>query len=262
MGRNLHEIMHSLPQDRQQAIANRSRQLIAEAESTVLPEEQQKILLAIHNRYPNYLNSSELATKLDLDYSLTVYSMKEIEKLGYINCLNARDYNLPYELVGSLTPKGKVFVENPEKLIMPESEPKYDLRGAYIAGGVGNIGNGNQNGGIINNYGNHAKEEIADLISALREQAQHFPSEQKEDALDELDSLDLELSSNSDIHKISRRLKRLRRAAIAVAAIVGGTATFSGDVNTFTDNVVKLTETLGIPIEQIQPGERSSDIAP
>ena len=45
MGRNLNEIMQSLPHDRQQAIVERSRQLTAEVEATVLTAEQQDILL-------------------------------------------------------------------------------------------------------------------------------------------------------------------------------------------------------------------------
>lgn len=38
-----------------------------------------------------------------------------------------------------------------------------------------------------------------------------------------------------------------------VGALAGGAASFSGDLNTFTGNVIELTETLGIPIEQVQP---------
>jgi hypothetical protein len=38
----------------------------------------------------------------------------------------------------------------------------------------------------------------------------------------------------------------------AIGTIASGAAAVSGDVSTFTGNVIELTEQLGIPIEQVQ----------
>ena len=58
-----------------------------------------------------------------------------------------------------------------------------------------------------------------------------------------------------DSGRIGRRLKRLAAIATTVGALAGGAATFSSDVNTFTGNVLELTETLGIPVEQVKPSQ-------
>ena len=43
--------------------------------------------------------------------------------------------------------------------------------------------------------------------------------------------------------------------ATTVGALAGGAATFSGNLNTFTGNVIELTETVGIPVEEVQPSQ-------
>ena len=58
-----------------------------------------------------------------------------------------------------------------------------------------------------------------------------------------------------DSGRIGRRLKRLAGIVTTVGALASGAATFSGDLNTFTGNVLELTETLGIPVEQVQPSQ-------
>lgn len=131
--------------------------------------------------------------------------------------------------------------------------PKYDLRGAQFAGGMAETVQGNQSGGTINNYGVKL-EEVARLLSALREQAQTFPDEYREDALDAINDLELDLKEASpDPNRIGRRLKRLAAAASAAGMIAGGAATFSSDVKNFASNVVELTEVLDVPIEFVQP---------
>ncbi|MFG6100551.1 pentapeptide repeat-containing protein [Leptothoe sp. ISB3NOV94-8A] len=131
--------------------------------------------------------------------------------------------------------------------------PKYDLRGAQFGGGyvAGNV-EGNQYGGIINNYGSNA-EDITCLLTALRDQAQDFPTEQKDDANDVLDDLERDLAEEQpDQGRIGRRLKRLVALGAAIGTLASGAAAVSGDVSTFTGNVIELTEQLGIPIEQVQ----------
>lgn len=120
---------------------------------------------------------------------------------------------------------------------------------------VGNIAGTNQGTmqAIQNIYGPSA-DEISRLISTLREQAEAFPADNKDEALDVLDDLEADIQKpEPDQNRIGRRLKRLVAIATAVGAIAGGAATFSGNLNDFTSNVIGLTETLGIPIEQVQP---------
>ncbi|MBE9068719.1 pentapeptide repeat-containing protein [Leptolyngbya cf. ectocarpi LEGE 11479] len=130
---------------------------------------------------------------------------------------------------------------------------KYDLRGAQFGGGyvAGNV-EGNQYGGVINNYGSNA-EDITRLLTALRDQAQTFPTDQKDDANDTLDDLERDLADEQpDQGRIGRRLKRLVALGAAIGTIASGAAAVSGDVSTFTGNVIELTQQLGIPIEQVQ----------
>lgn len=140
----------------------------------------------------------------------------------------------------------------------PMSEtPKYDLRGAQFGGGyvAGNV-EGNQYGGIINNYGSNA-EDITSLLTALRDQAQTFPTDQKDEANDVLDDLEHDLAEEQPNQgRIGRRLKKLVALGAAIGTIASGAAAVSGDVSTFTGNVIELTEQLGIPIEQVQPEQR------
>ena len=130
---------------------------------------------------------------------------------------------------------------------------KYDLRGAQFGGGyvAGNV-EGNQYGGTINNYGANT-EDITRLLTTLRDQVQTFPTDQKDDANDALDLLERDLKEEQpDQGRISRRLKKLIALGAAIGTIASGAATVSGDVSTFTGNVIELTEQLGIPVEQVQ----------
>ena len=132
---------------------------------------------------------------------------------------------------------------------------KYNLSHAQFAGGFAETVRGDQIGGTINNYG-ASLDDITRLITALREQAQTFPAEHKDEALDVLDDLEADIQKpEPDPGRIGRRLKRLAAIATAMSALAGGAATFSGDLNTFTGNVLELTETLGIPVERVQPSQ-------
>lgn len=129
---------------------------------------------------------------------------------------------------------------------------KFDLRGAQIAGGVAETVQGKQIGGTINNYGPNT-EDITRLLTALRDQAQTFPTDQKDDANDVLDDLERDLKEEQpDQNRIGRRLKKLVALGAAIGTIASGAAAVSGDVSTFTGNVIELTEQLGIPVEQVQ----------
>ena len=105
---------------------------------------------------------------------------------------------------------------------------------------------------IQNNYGSNV-EDITRLLTALRDQAQTFPTDQKDDANDALDLLERDLAEEQpDQGRIGRRLKKLAALGAAIGTIASGAAAVSGDVSTFTGNVIELTEQLGIPIERVQ----------
>ena len=133
--------------------------------------------------------------------------------------------------------------------------PKYDFRDAQFAGGFIETNRGTQYGGVINNYGSSA-EDITRLLSTLRDQAQAFPAEHKDQALDVITDLERDIQGpEPDAGRIGRRLKQLGAISVAVGGVTSGVATFSGDLNDFTGNVVELTEMLGVPIEQVQPNQ-------
>ncbi|MEM6254748.1 MAG: pentapeptide repeat-containing protein [Cyanobacteria bacterium P01_D01_bin.156] len=105
---------------------------------------------------------------------------------------------------------------------------------------------------IQNNYGPNT-ENITRLLTTLRDQAQTFPTGQKDDVNDALDLLEPELKAEQpDQNRISRQLKKLIALGTLITGLASGAAAVSGDVSTFTDNVIELTEKLGIPIEQVQ----------
>ncbi len=98
-------------------------------------------------------------------------------------------------------------------------------------------------------------DDITRLLANLRNMVQQFPEEQKDDVLMDLDDLesDLKIPEKQDPNRFGKRLKRLLAAGTAAGTIASGAATFSGDVKEFTDNVVELTQKLGIPVELVQP---------
>ncbi len=131
---------------------------------------------------------------------------------------------------------------------------KYDQRGAQFAGGFAETVNGNQIGGIINNYGQNT-DDILRLLTSLRDLSQSFPDDQKEKAQMALDGLEADLNKpeKPSPKRLGQWLKMLILAGTAAATFVEGAATFSGNVNEFTDNTSKLIETLGLSREDIQP---------
>jgi uncharacterized protein YjbI with pentapeptide repeats len=131
---------------------------------------------------------------------------------------------------------------------------KYDMRGAQFAGGFAETVQGNQVGGIINNYGQNA-DDVVRLLTSLRQLSQAFPEEQKADVLMELDDLERDLSKpeKPEPKRIGKRLQRLIATGAAAATLAGGAATFTGNVNDFTANVLELGEKIGLTRDAIQP---------
>ena len=122
-------------------------------------------------------------------------------------------------------------------------------------GPVGNVAGTNY--GSMTAYINQNSADINHLLTALRETAQQFPEAQRDEALMELDDLeaDLKAPEKQEPKRIGKRLQRLMAAGTAAATLAGGAATFSGNLNDFTTNVLDLTEKLGVPIELVQPNQ-------
>ncbi|PSN16168.1 hypothetical protein C7293_03880 [filamentous cyanobacterium CCT1] len=120
-------------------------------------------------------------------------------------------------------------------------------------GPVGNVAGTNQ--GQMTAYINQNNEAISQLIAALRASAHTFPTAQKDDVLMELDDLEGDLSKpeKQEPKRIGKRLQRLLAAGTAAATLAGGAATFAGDVNDFTANVLDLGEKIGLSRDAIQP---------
>ncbi|NEQ54105.1 MAG: pentapeptide repeat-containing protein, partial [Leptolyngbya sp. SIO3F4] len=119
--------------------------------------------------------------------------------------------------------------------------PEYNFSNAQFAGGFAETVQGDQVGGTINNYGPNA-EDITRLLTALRDQVQTFPTDQKDEANDAIDLLERDLAKpEPDQSRIGRRLKKL----VAISPLLT-------DLNDFATNVIELTEKLGIPMEQVQ----------
>ena len=158
------------------------------------------------------------------------------------------------------------------KALSQNQAPKYDLRGSQFAGGFAETVQGDQVGGTVQNfhgpvgnvagtnygsmtaYINQNADDISRLLTALRETAQQFPEAQKDEALMELDDLeaDLKAPEKREPKRIGKRLQRLIAAGTAAASVAGGAATFSGNINEFTGNVLELAEKVGLSRDAVQ----------
>ncbi|MBD1877221.1 hypothetical protein H6F75_27440 [Nodosilinea sp. FACHB-131] len=165
------------------------------------------------------------------------------------------------------------------KALSQNQAPKYDLRGAQFAGGFAETVQGNQIGGTVQNfhgpvgnvaganYGsmtahiNQNSNDITYLLTALREAAQQFPEEQKDEALMELDDLesDLKAPKKQEPKRIGKRLQRLIAMGTAAKTLASGAATFSGDINEFIGNVMELAEKVGLSQDAVQLQKEITD---
>jgi uncharacterized protein YjbI with pentapeptide repeats len=136
-----------------------------------------------------------------------------------------------------------------EKLAMASGDSSTHLN---FYGPTGNVAGTNY--GSMTAHINQNSDEIARLLMSLREKAQTFPQEQKEEALMEIDDLesDLQTPEKQDPKRIGKRLKRLIAAGTAAVAISGSVATASGHLNEFATNVLELGEKIGLMQEKIQ----------
>lgn len=133
---------------------------------------------------------------------------------------------------------------------------KYDLRGAKFGGGFAADG-GTQSGGTFNDYSITIGQNIDDierLISSLRENIQHFPEEQREDAEMELEDLEEEIKNPEKLNpkRFKKIIKGLLAAGGTATIVASGAVDVSENINQFTDNVTELGEKLEVPIEYIR----------
>ena len=103
------------------------------------------------------------------------------------------------------------------------------------------------------NYGSSV-EDIVRLLSALQEQVQTFPSKQREEAVELIEDVRADLSAPKlETSLIRQRLKQLATIAAAAGIAMSGLSNFTEDLNDFSRSFVDLTETIGIPIEEVLP---------
>jgi hypothetical protein len=139
--------------------------------------------------------------------------------------------------------------------IMPSADNQsksvnYSFGNSKWGGGFAAEG-GTQYGGTLNDFSQNISQnidEITSLIQSLRNTAQEFPTEEREQALVHLEDLE------EDIHQPEKRkpnrVKTRLTALLAIAIGVGGAVATATD---FTNNILELSEKLGVPIEMIRP---------
>lgn len=130
------------------------------------------------------------------------------------------------------------------------SASKYDFRGAQFGGGFAETVQGDQMG-TINNYKINY-EDIAQLLSTLRQKSYLLPINYKSEAASLIDSLDEDLKEiNPDSSKRATWIKRLVSIATAASIATGAAATSTENIDIFLNNSVKLAESLGVAVEEI-----------
>jgi uncharacterized protein YjbI with pentapeptide repeats len=126
---------------------------------------------------------------------------------------------------------------------MPEPQPTNQTiinNPQYIA--ALNTGSGTISD-VTQNIGSNL-DEITKLINALRETAQTFPEEQRQEAEGHLEDLGDDLKQTPSDRTI-RRIKATLATLFAIGCTIAGTADFS-------NNVLEISNKLGVPIVQAQ----------
>jgi hypothetical protein len=111
----------------------------------------------------------------------------------------------------------------------------------FVQSGSGSVSNFSQNIG-------QNVDEITRLINSLRDMAQEFPETKREEALVHLDDLqeDINTPDKRKPQRIKTHLVALLTFATMSAGVLAGTADFS-------NNVLELSEKLGVPIKLSHP---------
>ncbi|MEG5171998.1 hypothetical protein [Microcoleus sp. B3-D7] len=111
----------------------------------------------------------------------------------------------------------------------------------FVQSGSGTVSNFSQNIG-------QNVDELTRLINSLRDIAQTFPETEREEVLVHLDDLqdDINTPEKQKPQRIKLRLGRLFVIASTIAGVVAGSADFS-------NNLLELSEKIGVPIGLSQP---------
>ena len=159
-----------------------------------------------------------------------------------------------------LTSKGKVALDNHSLLLEEVAMSNNEYNFHAPVGSVNNQGTQSNVAGevkgkqVINDYSITIDKNIDDierLITLLRENIQHFPEIQREEAAIELDDLE-EYIQNPEKHNPKRFAKRLKGLLAAGTIAVTIASTAAEDLKKFSDNVEKLVKKLEVPIEFIK----------
>jgi hypothetical protein len=124
-----------------------------------------------------------------------------------------------------------------------ENQPTYQTTINAQTLGATHTGSGN-----ITNFAQNINSNINDvtqLINALREQIQTLPDEQRQEAQGHLADLEDDFQQPPN-ERTLRRIKSTLAALLAIGCVIAGTADFS-------NNVLEISNKLGIPIIQTQP---------
>ena len=93
---------------------------------------------------------------------------------------------------------------------------------------------------------------IKQAIGSLREWARDFPNICKEDAIDVIDDLQLDIQQNPpNQNRIGRRLRRLVALASGSEEAQAGTAKLISSLSDFTKNIIVIAEIVGVSTERV-----------
>jgi hypothetical protein len=173
-----------------------------------------------------------LETKTFNETSITHQGIKEVEA-----SIKNPDHNTEH------------FLSETIKIVISEvnmnNNINNDLRGANIANFANQLeGNAQQNASDFSQNINQNIDEITKLIDSLRNMAREFPEEQSQAILLQLDDLqeDLATPQKQNSERIKNRLKSL-------VTIVGSIAIGFAGTTDFTNNLLDLSEKVGVPID-------------
>lgn len=201
-------------------------------------------------------STKEIVKDTDLSVNVVQHYQDELAEENYIKCAKtyASDGN-GWNYHCFMQPKGNVALEDPNLLIHPNQA---SINQTYIS--ANSIVFINSANGTVQNFSQNIEQnlsEVKKLITSIRQSAEAFPEEQRDEVNLALEDLETDLNNSEKHHpkRIQSRIKRLWRIAslLGVAAI---------GVVAFTKDVLELAEKLGIPIEIQQIDESVPQLPP
>lgn len=193
-----------------------------------LNQKQLDILQAIQK---GYRSDHKISDYLGCDVSLVGYYLEEMKKNGYVDVQHYEDYGGARKLV-SLTNKGKVALNNPDKLITVKTPTMNNINNfnAPINAPIGVLQNSDGNTVNITQNNNQNIQEIIKSLEFLEKEVQVFPEEEKQEALVYLDQLKTEIKESQNPAKIRTFFKGFMKIAIPLASLIINGADFANNV--------------------------------